>query len=269
MPAPLDQLLEQARSALHAKRTVRLRPAEAVRARLDGYITALEHAVAADFAKVHGLPRPDAPLQTPEAAARALLEAVRALPELAAELAAQTTRSPEPLSAAVTRVADGTSPTVRGPEPSRPASVTTPVSDSKSSATPTTAASVAALLDPPDAGFRRLLIAVGRHPLVLVGGPPRREKLAHLPSELEAAIEWLDTTGAGTHGIGQLEKRIRDSRVTGVVILEGLVLHRHSDPLVAACRASGVPYALGGKAGRKSLDEALRAIDGMLASSIP
>jgi hypothetical protein len=46
--------------------------------------------------------------------------------------------------------------------------------------------------------------------------------------------------------------------------LEGLVQHRHSDPLVSTARSAKVPHAYGGKGGRAALTQAVDELERML-----
>ncbi|HEY5956992.1 MAG TPA: hypothetical protein VIV60_10585, partial [Polyangiaceae bacterium] len=97
-------------------------------------------------------------------------------------------------------------------------------------------------------------------PLVIVGGPPHLERLRSLPEDLLPKVEWVDTTRQGTHAIGNLERRIRDNRIGAMLILEGLVLHRHTDPLVSAARSVSLPLAFAGKGGRSALTQAIEEL---------
>jgi hypothetical protein len=94
-------------------------------------------------------------------------------------------------------------------------------------------------------------------PLVVVGGVPRPERARALPREVADRIEWIDTTRQGTVAIGNLTQRLRARRVSGLVLLEGMVGHRHSEPLVHAARDGGVPIAYAGKGGKGALERAL------------
>jgi hypothetical protein len=94
-------------------------------------------------------------------------------------------------------------------------------------------------------------------PLVVVGGVPRPERARALPKSVAERIEWIDTTRQGTVAIGNLTQRLRARRVGGLVLLEGVVGHRHSDPLVSAARDGGVPVAYAGKGGKGALERAL------------
>jgi hypothetical protein len=94
-------------------------------------------------------------------------------------------------------------------------------------------------------------------PLVVVGGVPRPERARALPKSVAERIEWIDTTRQGTVAIGNLTQRLRARRVSGLVLLEGVVGHRHSDPLVSAARDGGVPVVYAGKGGKGALERAL------------
>jgi hypothetical protein len=92
--------------------------------------------------------------------------------------------------------------------------------------------------------------------LVVVGGVARMERVSFAPREVRDTIEWIDTTRHGTHAIGNLAQRIRARRVGALVMMEGLVGHRHSEPVVGAARVASVPVAYAGKGGRNSLARA-------------
>ncbi len=98
---------------------------------------------------------------------------------------------------------------------------------------------------------------VHESPIVVVGGVPKRERAATLSPGVAERLEWIDTTRQGTVAIGNLTQRIRGGRVAGLVLLEGLVGHRHSEPLVSAAREVGVPFAYAGKGGRAAFERAL------------
>jgi hypothetical protein len=97
-------------------------------------------------------------------------------------------------------------------------------------------------------------------PLVVVGGVPRPERARALPKEVAERIEWIDTTRQGTVAIGNLTQRLKARRVSGLVLLEGIVGHRHTDPLVSAARDGGVPVAYAGKGGKGALERALAEV---------
>jgi hypothetical protein len=103
-------------------------------------------------------------------------------------------------------------------------------------------------------------------PLVMVGGAPHHERIRQMPADLLKAVEWVDTRQKGTHAIGNLERRIREHRICGLVLLEGLVQHKHTDPLVSAARGANVPCVYAGKGGTLAIANALKEIEKALAS---
>jgi len=101
-------------------------------------------------------------------------------------------------------------------------------------------------------------------PVVLVGGIAKQEKLERLNRQYGIEFEWIDTQRPGMHAISGLEKRVRDGRVLAVVVLDGLLGHKHYEPIVEAARHARIPVAYGDKAGKASLAAAFREIDAKL-----
>lgn len=100
--------------------------------------------------------------------------------------------------------------------------------------------------------------------LVIIGALSGREKVSALPAELSAEIEWIDTERDGVHAIGNLPQRIKQGRVSGVVILDRVVSHKHTEPAVAAAREARVPVVFAGQGGRASLLRAFAQVDEMI-----
>jgi hypothetical protein len=65
------------------------------------------------------------------------------------------------------------------------------------------------------------------------------------------------------HAVGNLPQRIRQGRVSGVVILDRIVSHKHTEPVVAAAREARVPVAFAGQGGKASLARALAQLEEM------
>jgi hypothetical protein len=99
--------------------------------------------------------------------------------------------------------------------------------------------------------------------LVIIGALSGREKGSALPAELASDTEWIDTERDGVHAVGNLPQRIKQGRVSGVVILDRVVSHKHTEPVLAAAREAKVPVAFAGQGGRASLLRALAQIDEM------
>jgi hypothetical protein len=103
------------------------------------------------------------------------------------------------------------------------------------------------------------------HPgkLVIIGALAGREKSGSLPADVAAEAEWIDTERDGVHAVGNLPQRIRQGRVSGVVILDRVVSHKHTEPVVAAAREARVPVAFAGQGGKVSLARALAQLEEM------
>jgi hypothetical protein len=105
-------------------------------------------------------------------------------------------------------------------------------------------------------------------PLVLVGGISKQEKLERLQSRYGIQVEWVETQRAGTHAIATLEQRVRDGRIAALVVLDGLLGHKHFEPIVDAARRAGTPLAYGNKGGKASIAGALTEIEAQLAPTV-
>ncbi|GEM_PF-3418633 len=115
----------------------------------------------------------------------------------------------------------------------------------------------------------RLTRASSRAPLVIVGGTSPLAKTRVLTKALIAQSEWVDTRHQGTHAIGNLERRIRDRRVAAVILVEAMIQHRHTDPLVSAARMARVPCVYAGKGGTLAIKTALDEIEQALTQTNP
>jgi hypothetical protein len=105
-------------------------------------------------------------------------------------------------------------------------------------------------------------------PLVLVGGISKQEKLDRLQSRYGIHVEWVETQRAGTHAIATLEQRVRDGRIAALVVLDGLLGHKHFEPIVDAARRARTPLAYGNKGGKASIAGALTEIEAQLAPAV-
>lgn len=224
--SPLQQVVEAVRSALNARRAELSERSAKIERALAAYRRAVEEQLASGFALEHGLKQPRRSGADATRAANALLAAVRDLPELAE--------------------APSSRPTLTESPPARPSAESTlPV------------ARVAA--------FPLLEARLSSAKLVVIGALSGREKSGLLPDGLAEQVEWVDTERHGTHAIGNLPQRVRQGRVTAVVILDRAVQHRYTEPVVSAARDSSVPIAFAGQGGKASLLRALHQIEEMLA----
>jgi hypothetical protein len=112
----------------------------------------------------------------------------------------------------------------------------------------------------------RLAELLGARKLVVLGALSGRDRAGALPPELAARADIVDTERDGVSAIGNLPKRIRQGRVGAVIILDRVIQHKHSEPVLAAARDSSVPVGFAGQGGRASLLRALAQIEETLSS---
>jgi hypothetical protein len=216
------------------------------------YLKAVDVTVTRDLCKAHGLPAPTA-TDSPSALAVELLRLVRQLPELR-EAGTSADSSEQVADSAVLPEIPSARPNTRSPD-LQP--------DKRNKAF--TLTQQLSNLQVEQSPWPHLFGVMAKAPLVIVGGPPHLERLNALPQGSLGHVEWIDTTRQGTHAIGNLERRIRDQRIGAIVILEGLVQHRHTDPLISAARIADLPHCFAGKGGRAALLQALKELESRLA----
>ncbi len=107
----------------------------------------------------------------------------------------------------------------------------------------------------------RLAEHAAERAVVMFGGVRKPEKLDKLHQRIEFEVEWIETSAGSTGSTSTLERRIREGNVAAVVILHGLLGHKHYEPVVAAARQAGIPIAYGGRAGTGSLRSAFEEIN--------
>lgn len=236
MASPIDALVDQLRTSLHAQRRDAAARVEAIRSAADAYLTAVEQQIVRDFSQSHGFgSAASGPSAT--AAAERLLAAVHQLPELLEHTDPKPSRQASRAAAPLT------------PEPARTPTEPDRVVPSSSSAARKALAALAA-----------------ERPLVVVGRLGKRERLEALTPELPPDVEWLDTNQHGMAAIGNLDRRIREHRVGALVLMEGCLSHKHTEPLISAARQHGVAFAYANKGGKQSILRALDELEKQLAS---
>lgn len=119
--------------------------------------------------------------------------------------------------------------------------------------------------EPASIQLPRLLAACDRGPVVMVGGIVKPDKVQAIRERFGVDIEWVDTSRSGNNTIGSVEKRIREKRLAAVIVLQGLISHKHFEPLVGAARQVNLPFAYADKAGTGSVGRALAEIERALA----
>lgn len=229
LPSPLDQLLERMQADVHTKKRDLLARVTPLEQAVQSYRLALESALARDLAGSHSLPRPPSATLSPEVAAQRLLDLVSDLPELGTRRAEEAPDQRKTLLGPL-------SP----PPRTEPAEQNVPV----------------------QSPFPRLVQASTGRKLVLIGALSGRRK--KLPEPFDTIVEWLDTGQGAAHAVGNLATRIRQGRVSALVLCDQAISHKHSEPLVAAARAAHVPIAFAGKGGAQSILRAFQAIEDQL-----
>lgn len=230
-PSPLEVLLAdlERRVALGRLRVAeRVGPLDAL---VSEYRRALEAEQARALAAQHGLSLPDAP---PRAARDVLARLAKAVDVLRGDGGGGEPQAVESAKAAA---------------PEKRDTVTTSGADGPASR---------ALADV----LPKVARAAESQHLVIVGALSGRRR--DLPEPLAGSTEWIDTGDGGAHAIGNLASRIKQGRVFGLVICDQAVQHKHSEPLVSAARAAGVPVGFATKGGMAGIARALEAIEGQL-----
>lgn len=249
MPAsPLDQILAAVRARLEHRAEAARERAAAIRQAADEYAKAVEREALAELAG-----RMDVGIDVKSgvsalAAAEALRKAATDLPELRTPSKHVTDAPPAP-----SRTSErGLAPRPGG---SRKVGWKEELSARKGSAEHEGTVEGGPLLR---ASARKTRV-------VVVGGPPPREKLERLAPKLGFELEWIAAEKASAKAVRALEGRILDGRVAAIVLLDGFIAHSQSEPLVRAARQTATPLAYGDKGGMGALDKALRDVETELA----
>ncbi len=246
-------MLAELQSALGLRRRDALGRVQRLESAVAAYRRAVEERVVVEFARDHALRSPQLAGLSPETAARHLHQAVLALPELTELREARAPAAPPPAPPSAASL----------PAASLPAASPPAAPDAK----PRSAASSNSVAAPSTAGAPLPhLAALGTRKLVVIGALAGRQKPEAIPEGVLPQTEWVDTGSGGAHAIGNLPQRIRQGRVVALVILDRAVQHKHTDPLVSAARAAGVPVGFAGKGGAASIRRALANIEEQLAA---
>jgi hypothetical protein len=254
MPSPLDHVMDAVRTQLEVRRKDALERTALVRTAVDAYLAALEREALGDIlervgGRVGGAPPKDEG-PTPREAARALRAAVEQLPELTAN----KIRKP----AKPARVEPPPAPKATAARGTLAAKLPIPASLQTKHLAGNTARAVAPQCP-------TLLAASKKKKVLVVGGLQKRDKLPALEAFLGFVPEWVETDGASANAIRNVEGRILDGRIAGVVVLEGVMGHTHVEPLVRASRQTGTPFAYADRGGKASLERAFADLEEALS----
>ena len=106
-----------------------------------------------------------------------------------------------------------------------------------------------------------LIALTAERPVILVGGIKKNEVLEQVRAHHGLEVEWAAMQGTNARAADHLYERIKHGRVGAVVILEGLTGTTQIKAIVEACKAAGLPFAYGGRAGTESLRSALTELE--------
>lgn len=230
MPGAIDDFCEALRSELHAKKLKSQADLERIKELVANLEGARQAGLVQSFAASRGLRAPAYMGPSGTSVAQLLLAAVQSLAEL-------QPASPAP------------SVSVATPPPPPPA------------AKPNNVAS-----NGPRSPWPQLLKESETGPIVVVGGSPRPDKLDHTLGDLAPRVEWIETSRQGTHAIGNLAQRIRQRRVSALIVLDAAVGHKHSEPLVSAAREVKIPTTYAHKGGVAALARAFTLLEKMVGA---
>lgn len=238
VPGPIDEFCDALRSELHAKQLKTQSDLDQIRRLLADLEQARQAELVADFAARSGLREPTSVRASTRQLAERVLTAVQSLSEL------KNITNTQP-AAAVVASAGGPTATVT-PAPGHPQ----PAPSLRASPTP----------------WPKLAVAAESAPIAVVGGSPRPEKLNTMLGSLGDRVDWIETSRQGTHAIGNLAQRIRQGRVSALIVLDAAVGHKHSEPLVSAAREVKIPTTYAHKGGAAAVVRAFTQLEKMVGA---
>jgi hypothetical protein len=116
-----------------------------------------------------------------------------------------------------------------------------------------------------------ITLAIARYPtlaavaqassVLLVGGVTQTSTVDRVQRELSLCLEWIPVIGQNPAARRNVIGRIKRGKVGAVIVLEGLVGHSLSGPVLRACKTTDTPFAYGGRAGSEQLHAAFRSLE--------
>ena len=101
--------------------------------------------------------------------------------------------------------------------------------------------------------------------IVLVGGLCKQQKLDSIEERFGFEVEWHEIDNDSPNDVDSIVRRIRAGRVGAVILLKGLMGHRTSKNVIAACHTCNVPLVTGGRAGTGDIEQALHELERKIA----
>jgi hypothetical protein len=239
VPGPIDEFCDALRSELHAKQLKTQSDLDQIRALLADLEQARQAELVASFAARSGLRHAPGPRASTLQLAERVLTAVQSLSEL------KNTANTQPAIALVAPAAAVAAAAVLPTQEPPPRAPSVPASPS---------------------AWPKLALAAENAPIAVVGGSPRPEKLNTILGPLGDRVDWIETSRQGTHAIGNLAQRIRQGRVSALIVLDAAVGHKHSEPLVSAAREVKIPTTYAHKGGAAAVARAFTQLEKMVGA---
>lgn len=233
VPGPIDEFCDALRSELHAKQLKTQSDLDQIRGLLADLEQARQAELVVEFATRNGLRVPAGP----RASARHLAERVLTSVQSLSELKKTHADVREEATSAAPAVVPRENPPQREPSPA-----------------------------PSSTPWPKLARVAEVAPIVVVGGSPRPEKLNTMLGPLGDRVDWIETSRQGTHAIGNLAQRIRQGRVSALIVLDAAVGHKHSEPLVSAAREVKIPTTYAHKGGAAAVARAFTQLEKMVGA---
>lgn len=107
----------------------------------------------------------------------------------------------------------------------------------------------------------KLRAALEHGPLLLIGGDGSRERIASIKEWFGVDVASCPVEQGAPRQVDALVDRLKGSKVVACIILEGFISHKAWWPLDKQCKRSKVPYAMGGRGGSASIENALNKLE--------
>lgn len=108
--------------------------------------------------------------------------------------------------------------------------------------------------------YPKVSAASSERPIVIIGGLPVTAKVDALRG-YGVHASWENAYHDASRIVKAVEARVRNSSCAAIILLDKLMGHKTSRPLLAACRATGLPVAYGGRGGIGELRGALEDLE--------
>ena len=102
-------------------------------------------------------------------------------------------------------------------------------------------------------------------PLLLIGGTTMENRVRAIEERTGFQLDWRKINPGAPRQVANIADTISRGRALGCIIVEGFMSHKDWWPIQNACKQSGMPYAMGDRAGTASTERAFDQLERMLA----